>query len=61
MVDSLYHVWTSVSVERDIIWGIIVHSIHKGEVCFCLACTFKKAIKNFGVKVDVQKDALRFT
>ena len=29
--------------------------------CFYLACTFKKAIKKFGVKVDVQKDALRFT
>ena len=29
-VDSSYHVWTSVSVRRGIIWGISVHSIHKG-------------------------------
>ena len=28
--------------------------------CFSLVCTFKEAIKNFGVKVDVQKGALRF-
>ena len=27
---------------------------------FSLVCTFNKAIKNFEVKVDVQKGALRF-
>ena len=28
--------------------------------CFSLVCTFKKVIKNFEVKVDVQKGPLRF-
>jgi hypothetical protein len=32
------------------------HSIHKGEVLISLMCTFKKTIKKFEVKANVQKD-----
>ena len=45
---------------KGIIWGTIVHDIHKGEVSISLVCTFKKAIKKFEVNVDSQKKALRF-
>ena len=33
-MDSSYQVQTNVSVERDIIWIINAHSMHKGEVLF---------------------------
>ena len=60
-MDSSYHVLqTNVSVRRGIIWGISVHNIHKKEGFFSLVCAFKKAIKNFKVKVDVQRWVPRF-
>jgi hypothetical protein len=37
-----------------------LHSIHDGDVLFFARCAFKKIIKNFEVKVDVQNRALRF-
>ena len=58
--DSSYNVWTNESVRRGIIWGINAHNICKGDVLFSLVCTFRKAIKNFEVKVNVQKWDLRF-
>ena len=33
-LDSSYHVRINVSVRRDIIWGISIHSMHKGGVYF---------------------------
>ena len=33
-VDSSYHIWTHMSVRRDITWGMSVHNIHQGEVLF---------------------------
>ena len=42
------------SVRKVIIWGISAHSIHKGEELFFWVSTFKKAINDVEVKVDVQ-------
>jgi hypothetical protein len=57
-VDELYHVRTNVSVERGISRGKIVYMREK--YCCSLACTFQEDIKNFEVKIDVQKGSLRF-
>ena len=43
------------SVRRKIIWGVNVHSTHKGEVLFLSSKYIKKAIKNFEAKLYVQK------
>ena len=59
-VDSPYHVQTNMSVRRTIVGGTSVHSILKGEVLFFSSVYVEKAIINLGVKVDVQKGALRF-
>ena len=51
------------SVRRGV--NYLRHYIHKGEYTkyirhyFSLLYTLKRAIKNFGVKVDVQKGTLR--
>jgi hypothetical protein len=38
-----------------------VYIVHiKAKDCFYLLCTFRKAIKNSEVKVDVEKGVLRF-
>lgn len=46
-MDPSYHIQTSVSVQRGIIWGISVHIIHKGGgfVVLFVVCTCKHAIK----------------
>jgi len=41
-VESLYHVQNNMSIRRNIIWGISVHSIHKGLLLFYHVCTSKK-------------------
>ena len=33
-MDSSYHVRINMSVRRNIIWNISVHSVHEGEVLF---------------------------
>lgn len=60
-VNSSCHVQTTVNVERGIIWGISIYSIHKGEVTPPLVCAFWGGIKRLGVfGVYAQKVPLRF-
>ena len=40
-VDSPYNVQINTNVRRDVLRGISIHSIHKGEVLFSLVCTFR--------------------
>ena len=54
------HVRINVSVRRGILWGISMHSIHKGEVLFFSSVYIWKAVNFFEVKVHVQKGPLRF-
>ena len=56
-MDSSYNVWINVS---GIVCGINIHSMHKGEVLVFLLCAFRKAIKNFEVKLNVQKEGKWF-
>ena len=49
------------SVRRGIIGCINVHNIYIKERCyFFLVCTLRKAIKNFEVKVCLQKNDPQF-
>ena len=43
--DFSNHVQTNVNVERGIIWGISVHTVHKGILFYF--------IKNFEMMLDV--------
>ena len=52
-MDSSYHIQINVNLRRAIIWGISIHSIHKGEVLIFSSVYINKAIKNLEVKVDV--------
>ena len=49
-VDSSYNIQTNVSVRRGFIWGINVHSIHKGEVLFFSSVYIQKGYKEFQSK-----------
>ena len=40
-VDSPHHIQINAIVKRDIIWGINIDSIYKGEVLFSLVCTVR--------------------
>ena len=56
-----HHVRTNMSVRRGIIFEALAYIANIREMCyFSIGCTYKKAIKYFEVKVDVQKWALRF-
>ena len=59
-MDSSYHVQTNVNIKRVIVQNTCVHSIHKREVLYFSSVYISHAMKNFIVKVDVQKEILRF-
>ena len=58
-VDSSYHIQSSMSVRRGIIWDISIHNIRKGEGLFekrnqiKVVCAFKKGTKKLEVNIDV--------
>ena len=55
-VDSSYHIWTNMSIERGVLWDIIVHSIHvKERYSFFYSVYIQQGYYYFELNIDVQK------